>query len=219
MEGINSRDVNQETYHAPLVMSPSNTENQVARGQGQGVGKNMDPKKLKRVAASREYSQRYRLKQLQYIAELETGVRALQAQVAISFPRIKYADTQNSLLREENGSMKQKLSVLSRELMLKEAEYHELKKERDALKQMSLLYQAPYIEIQTNNYQTNNYQTNNSYQTNYQTNNNYQQLNIALDQPGFNQFMEAAGEPNMSNQNLGNRFGSDVNNGDNSNPM
>ncbi|XVF05777.1 hypothetical protein REPUB_Repub05bG0201600 [Reevesia pubescens] len=217
MEEINNGDVNQETLNASLSMPSSNesgngeralviqsnqsiteNQNQVPHGQPHRVGSNMDPKKLKRVAASREYSQRYRLKQLQYIAQLEAGVRALQTEVAITYPRIKYADTQNSLLRVENGSMKQKLYALSRELMLKQAEYQELKKEKDTLKQISLLCQAPFPEIS----QTKHY--------------SYQLVNIAMDQPGFNQVMDATGVSKMPNQNLGNQFGS---NRDNRNPM
>ncbi|MBA0611735.1 hypothetical protein Godav_012397, partial [Gossypium davidsonii] len=94
MAGINNRDVNEETLNAPLPELPSNgtgnannervpqstNGNQVPHGEGQRLDSNMvmDPKKLKRVAASREYSQRYRLKQLQYIAQLEAGVKALE---------------------------------------------------------------------------------------------------------------------------------------------
>ncbi|KAK8697975.1 hypothetical protein V6N13_114107 [Hibiscus sabdariffa] len=78
MAGIKIRDVIEETPNTPLPKLPSNG-NQVPHGEGKGVGNNiaMDPKKLKRVAANREYSQRYRLKQMQYIAQLETGIRAL----------------------------------------------------------------------------------------------------------------------------------------------
>lgn len=43
-----------------------------------------------------------------------------QAEVANAFPKIRYVDAQNSMLRAENGSMKEKLSTLSGELMLKE---------------------------------------------------------------------------------------------------
>ncbi|XP_040992018.1 basic leucine zipper 61-like [Juglans microcarpa x Juglans regia] len=100
-----------------------------------------DPKKLKRVLASRQYSQKYRLKQLQYMMELETEVKALQAEVAINGPRIRYADRQNTLLRVENNSMKQKLSNFSTELMFKEAEFEELANERDMLKQLFESYQ------------------------------------------------------------------------------
>lgn len=49
-----------------------------------------------------------------------------QAEVAITSPRIKYADCQNSLLRAENGSMKQKLSAFSGELTFKEGLFSSL---------------------------------------------------------------------------------------------
>ncbi|KAG2673052.1 hypothetical protein I3760_13G071100 [Carya illinoinensis] len=81
------------------------------------------------------------MKQLQYIMELEMEVKALQAEVAINGPRIKYTDRQNTLLRVENNSMKQKLSNFSTELMFKEAEFEELTNERDMLKQLFESYQ------------------------------------------------------------------------------
>ncbi|KAG8486970.1 hypothetical protein CXB51_020421 [Gossypium anomalum] len=220
MAGTNNRDVNEETLNAPLPELPShgsgnaNNErvpqstngNQVPHGEGQRLDSNMvmDPKKLKRVAASREYSQRYRLKQLQYIAQLEAGVKALEEEVANAFPKIRYVDAQNSLLRAENGSMKEKLSTLSGELMLKEAEYHELKNEKEVLKQMSLMYRAPAFAESS---QTNHY--------------GYQPVNnIAMDQPGFNQFVEpTAPQAMMQNQNPENQFGFDVNIRDNHNLM
>ncbi|TYI16183.1 hypothetical protein ES332_A08G237200v1 [Gossypium tomentosum] len=157
-----------------------------------------------RIAASREYSQRYRLKQLQYIAQLEAGVKALEEELANAFPKIRYVDAQNTLLRADNGSMKEKLSTLSGELMLKEAEYHELKNEKEVLKQMSLMYRAPAF---AESYQTNHY--------------GYQHVNnIAMDQPGFNQFVEpTAPQAMMQNQNPENQFGFDVNIRDNHNLM
>ncbi|GMI88898.1 hypothetical protein HRI_002559100 [Hibiscus trionum] len=174
-----------KTSDAPLPNLQSNG-NQVPHG---GSNTAMDPKRLKRVAASREYSQRYRLKQMQYIAQLETGVKALEAQLAITYPRVQYVDTQNSLLRAENCSLKEKLYSLSTKIMMKEAEYNELRKKKDELKQLSLLYQSPIAE------------TSRAKQHSFS-----QLLNIARDQAGFNQDLE-------------NRFGTDVNNGENRNPI
>ncbi|KAF3454885.1 hypothetical protein FNV43_RR05333 [Rhamnella rubrinervis] len=128
----------------------SNTETQVP--QERDSDPNVDPKKHKRVVASRQYSQKYRFKQLQYIGQLETEVKALQAQVAIASPRIKYGDRQNSLLRAENSSMKQKLSAFSGELLFKQAQYEELKKERDALKLFSEAYQKQVADMIRNPY-------------------------------------------------------------------
>ncbi|GLU02566.1 hypothetical protein SLE2022_198120 [Rubroshorea leprosula] len=107
----------------------------------------MEAKKLKRVMASRQYSQRYRLKQLHYIIQLETEVKALQAEVMICFPRINYVDRQNLLLRTENGMMRQKLSAYTGELLFKEAQYEGLKKERDFWKQFFAVQQLQYEEI------------------------------------------------------------------------
>ncbi|MBA0611733.1 hypothetical protein Godav_012395, partial [Gossypium davidsonii] len=89
MAGINNRDVNEETLNiAPFPNLPSNGSGnannervpQVPHAEGQGVDTNMamDPKTLKRAAASRLYSQRYRLKQINYIAQLEAKARALE---------------------------------------------------------------------------------------------------------------------------------------------
>ncbi|KAK8547482.1 hypothetical protein V6N13_024556 [Hibiscus sabdariffa] len=204
MAGIKIRDGNNETTpKAPLPKLPSNG-NQPPHGAGQGVGNNatMDPKKLKRVVANREYSQRYRMKQMQYIAQLEAGVKALEAQVAMTYPKIKQVDTQNALLRAENSSMKEKLHALSTECMRKQAEYHELKKQKDELKQLSLLQQSPIAE------------TSQAKQHSFT-----QLLNVARDQPGFNQLAGEAPAPMMQDQDLENQFGSAVNNGENRMPM
>ncbi|XP_044482091.1 basic leucine zipper 19-like [Mangifera indica] len=93
-------------------------------------------KKQKRVLASRQYSQKYRLKQLHYILQLETEVKALQAEVAITSPRIRYVHQQNSLLRAENSSMTKKLSAIASEFTFKEAQYEELKRENEILKKL-----------------------------------------------------------------------------------
>ncbi|KAK6271741.1 PREDICTED: basic leucine zipper 2 [Theobroma cacao] len=100
MEGIKIENVEQ-TPDAPLPMLPSSgsgkadhemapadqidqsktgkhVPDQVRQGEGRGLGNNVDPKKLKRITAGREYSLRYRLKQQQHTAQLETDVRSLQ---------------------------------------------------------------------------------------------------------------------------------------------
>ncbi|KAL4302310.1 hypothetical protein GQ457_10G012050 [Hibiscus cannabinus] len=203
MAGTKIRDVIKETPNTPLPKLPSNG-NQVPHGERQGVGNNiaMDPKMLKRVAANREYSQRYRLKQMQYIAQLETGIRALQAQLEVTYPKIHHVDTHNSMLRAENWSMKEKLSSLSTELMMKEVEYHELKKKKEALKQLSFLYQSPILEISQANHH-----------------NFSQPVNMTRDQPKFNPFAGEAPTPMMQDQNLENQSRSNVNNGENHNAM
>ncbi|OMO82821.1 hypothetical protein CCACVL1_11745 [Corchorus capsularis] len=113
------------------------------QGQAQGMHP-MDPKRLKRVNASREYSQRLKWQS--------------------PFP----------------GS----------------TEYHELKKERDMLKQISLQRHAPVAAAAEMAVQPNHYSMVN---------------NLPMDQSGFNQFTGGAGPSNMAaapNQNMGNvQFG------------
>ncbi|KAG7035354.1 Basic leucine zipper 34, partial [Cucurbita argyrosperma subsp. argyrosperma] len=82
---------------------------------------NVEARRLRRVMQSRQYSQKYRLKQLHYITQLESELKALQAEVTITSPRIKFMDRQNSLLRAENYSIKEKLSSYAGELLFKEA--------------------------------------------------------------------------------------------------
>uniref|UniRef100_A0A9I9E1A9 Ubiquitin-like domain-containing protein n=1 Tax=Cucumis melo TaxID=3656 RepID=A0A9I9E1A9_CUCME len=99
-----------------------------------------------RVMQSRQYSQKYRLKQLHYITQLESELKALQAEVTITSPRIKFMDRQNSLLRAENYSIKEKLSAYTGELLFKEAQYEELKRERNMLKEIYEAYQVKLME-------------------------------------------------------------------------
>ncbi|KAJ6409341.1 hypothetical protein OIU84_008935 [Salix udensis] len=134
-----------------------------------------DPKRLRRIMVSRQYSQKYRQKQMQYIMQLETEVKSLQAEVVITGPRIKYSNLQNSLLRMENSSLKHKLSSCSGELMLKEAQYEELKKERDRMKQTYTVnkYQYPYF-------------------FNTMPPASYPFMNVNLNQPRYDLYMESA---------------------------
>ncbi|KAB5541142.1 hypothetical protein DKX38_014116 [Salix brachista] len=143
--------------------------------QGRPVEPSQDPKRLRRIMVSRQYSQKYRQKQMQYIMQLETDVKSLQAEVVITGPRIKYSNLQNSLLRMENSSIKHKLSSCSGELMLKEAQYEELKKERDRMKQTYIVnkYQYPYF-------------------FNTMPPASYPFMNVNLNQPRYDLYMESA---------------------------
>ncbi|KAG6605403.1 Basic leucine zipper 61, partial [Cucurbita argyrosperma subsp. sororia] len=111
---------------------------------------NVEARRLRRVMQSRQYSQKYRLKQLHYITQLESELKALQAEVTITSPRIKFMDRQNSLLRAENYSIKEKLSSYAGELLFKEAQYEELKRERNMLKEMYEAYQLKRLETLKN---------------------------------------------------------------------
>nr|XP_011460969.1 PREDICTED: uncharacterized protein LOC105350507 [Fragaria vesca subsp. vesca]XP_011460970.1 PREDICTED: uncharacterized protein LOC105350507 [Fragaria vesca subsp. vesca] len=99
-------------------------------------------KKLKRILATREYSKRYHNKQLQRIDNLETAVKVRQTEIAVTSPRVRYTRRTNMLLRAENDQIQQKIATVTGKLMVKEAEYKELRKERDLLKQRFQMQQA-----------------------------------------------------------------------------
>ncbi|KAK9940837.1 hypothetical protein M0R45_017478 [Rubus argutus] len=93
-------------------------------------------KKFKRVLATREYSKRYHLKQLQHIGKLETEAKVLEAEIAVASPRIRFTQRKNMLLRAENDSIRQKIATVSGKLMLKEAEHEDLQSQVDSIKQL-----------------------------------------------------------------------------------
>ncbi|KAM1039872.1 hypothetical protein ACFX2I_029120 [Malus domestica] len=128
---------------------------------------NMDQKKLKRLLASRQYSQRYRQKQASYVEQLENELKALQTEVAIKAPRVKFADQRNMLLRAENNTMRQMVDAKSGEYMYKRAEHDLLKGEKDSLLQ---LYEATRQQRAAEAFRPPNY---------------HQMTNLSLNQPGL----------------------------------
>ncbi|XP_040361918.1 basic leucine zipper 2-like [Rosa chinensis] len=93
-------------------------------------------KKLKRILATREYSRRYHMKQFQHIGKLETESKVLEAEIALTSPRIRFTQRKNMLLQAENDSIKQKIATCSGKLMVQQAEHEKLQKEADSLKQL-----------------------------------------------------------------------------------
>ncbi|KAK2644830.1 hypothetical protein Ddye_020025 [Dipteronia dyeriana] len=82
------------------VCPATDIERAVAHG-GQDP-ENANDKKLKRALASKKYSHKYKLQQHKYVEQLETKAKALQTEIAIKVPRIKYVECHRSLLRVEN---------------------------------------------------------------------------------------------------------------------
>ncbi|EXB37961.1 hypothetical protein L484_011684 [Morus notabilis] len=138
-----------------VQINPNNHSIPVPRPQeSDDSGQNkpvLDPKaeakRLRRNQASREYSQRHRLKQLQYINDLEAEAESLRAELEITPSRIEYTLSKNNMLRSENIAMKQKLSVVSGELLFKDAQAEELMNERDRL---ALLFENNCLSFSEN---------------------------------------------------------------------
>ncbi|XP_024530486.1 basic leucine zipper 34 isoform X1 [Selaginella moellendorffii] len=105
------------------------------------IDPNMDPKRAKRILANRQSAQRSRVRKLQYIAELERSVTALQAEVSALTPQVAFLDHQRILLNVDNNSIKQRITSLIQDKCFKDAQNEALTRELQRLRQMVLQQQ------------------------------------------------------------------------------
>ncbi|ONK56504.1 uncharacterized protein A4U43_C10F9490 [Asparagus officinalis] len=82
----------------------------------------------------RQFAQRSRVRKLQYIAELERNVHALQAEGFEIPAEIEFLSQQNHLLSLENTALKQRLDSLSQEHIIKCFEQEMLEREISRLR-------------------------------------------------------------------------------------
>ncbi|XP_042482593.1 uncharacterized protein At4g06598-like isoform X2 [Macadamia integrifolia] len=73
-----------------------------------------DPKRAKQ-----QFAQRSRVRKLQYIAELERNVQALQVEGSEVSAELGFLDQQNLILSMENKALKQRLETLAQEQLIK----------------------------------------------------------------------------------------------------
>lgn len=93
----------------------------------------MDSKRVKQ-----QYAQRSRVRKLQYIAELEKHVQALQAEGLEVFAELEFLDQQNLILNLENKALKQRLDSLAQEKLIKRLQQETLERE---IARLRTLYQ------------------------------------------------------------------------------
>ncbi|XP_031484994.1 basic leucine zipper 34-like [Nymphaea colorata] len=116
----------------PLQPAVPNTTN----GSSSTADPNSDPKRVKRILANRLSAQRSRVRKLQYIADLEKSVNALQAEVSTLSPQVAYLDHQRLVLNVDNSALKQRMAALAQDKLFKDAHYEALKKEVQRLRQL-----------------------------------------------------------------------------------
>ncbi|CAL9149773.1 unnamed protein product [Musa hybrid cultivar] len=93
----------------------------------------VDSKRVKQ-----QYAQRSRVRKLQYIAELEKHVQALQAKGLEVFAELEFLDQQNLILNLENKALKQRLDSLAQEKLIKRLQQETLERE---IARLRTLYQ------------------------------------------------------------------------------
>ncbi|KAK7247297.1 hypothetical protein RIF29_42178 [Crotalaria pallida] len=79
--------------------------------------------------AKQQFAQRSRVRKLQYIAELERNVQALQAEGSEVSAELEFLNQQNLILSMENKALKQRLESLAQEQLIKYLEQEVLERE------------------------------------------------------------------------------------------
>nr|TKS01774.1 hypothetical protein D5086_0000168810 [Populus alba] len=105
------------------------------------IDPNMDPKKLKRVLSNRVSAQKSRLKRLQYLADIERKVKALEEEIADLSPRVALYRSHHQALKMEQKMLNMEISAQTSNKMLKDAEIEENKAEVSRLRQLHLTQQ------------------------------------------------------------------------------
>ncbi|KAI3448336.1 hypothetical protein Pfo_005001 [Paulownia fortunei] len=102
-----------------------------------------DPSHVKSLAsetdtkrAKQQFAQRSRVRKLQYIAELESNVQALQAEGSEVSAELEFLNQQNLILSMENKALKQRLESLTQEQLIKYLEHEVLEREAGRLRSL-----------------------------------------------------------------------------------
>lgn len=93
--------------------------------------------------AKQQFAQRSRVRKLQYIAELERNVQALQAEGSEVSAELEFLSQQNLILGMENKALKQRLENLSQEQLIKYLEHEVLEREIGRLRMLYQQQQQP----------------------------------------------------------------------------
>eukprot|EP00250_Pteridium_aquilinum_P005917 c15933_g2_i1 orf=893-2080(+) len=104
----------------------------------------LDPKKAKSVLANRQSAQRSRVRKLQYIAELERIVNALETQVSALSPQLLLFQHQWALVNRDNSALKQKIAVCVGEKSIKDSQNETLSSEvqrLQTLRELQMLHE------------------------------------------------------------------------------
>ncbi|XP_073041558.1 uncharacterized protein At4g06598-like isoform X1 [Primulina eburnea] len=93
--------------------------------------------------AKQQFAQRSRVRKLQYIAELERNVQALQAEGSGVSAELEFLNQQNLILSLENKALKQRLDSLAQEQLIKYMEHEVLEREVGRLRSLYQQQQQP----------------------------------------------------------------------------
>ncbi|XP_022725998.1 uncharacterized protein At4g06598-like [Durio zibethinus] len=145
VQGLGSSCAPQEVEGAPSTASEKQDSAESAPLDAKASSEKKDNSHTKSSAfdsdtkrAKQQFAQRSRVRKLQYIAELERNVQALQAEGSEVSAELEFLNQQNLILSMENKALKQRLESLSQEQVIKYFEQEVLEREIGRLR---LLYQ------------------------------------------------------------------------------
>ncbi|CAN6458469.1 unnamed protein product [Victoria cruziana] len=95
-----------------------------------------------------QFAQRSRVRKLQYIAELERNIQALQAEESEVSAEMEFLDRQHLILSLENKALRQRLESISQEQLVKYLEQEMLEREVQRLKMLLCQQQHCYDQQQ-----------------------------------------------------------------------
>ncbi|BAT73516.1 hypothetical protein LR48_Vigan1300s000700 [Vigna angularis] len=98
--------------------------------------------------AKQQFAQRSRVRKLQYIAELERNVQALQAEGSEVSAELEFLNQQNLILSMENKALKQRLENIAQEQLIKYLEQEVLEREIGRLRALYQQQQQPQTQQQ-----------------------------------------------------------------------
>ncbi|XP_071716211.1 uncharacterized protein At4g06598-like [Rutidosis leptorrhynchoides] len=106
--------------------------------------------------SKQQFAQRSRVRKLQYIAELERNVQALQTEGSEVSGELKFLNQRSLILTMENKALKQRLENLAQEQLIKYLEHEVLEREISRLralykKQLQPPTEKPLVGLRRNN--------------------------------------------------------------------
>ncbi|XP_044489354.1 uncharacterized protein At4g06598-like [Mangifera indica] len=125
-----------ETHEADGVTSTANEKLEAAevgphdpKSSEKKDNSHTKPSESDMKRAKQQFAQRSRVRKLQYIAELERNVQALQAEGTEFSAELEFRNQQNLILSMENKALKQRLDNLAQEQLIKCLEQEVLERE------------------------------------------------------------------------------------------
>ncbi|KAM5574413.1 uncharacterized protein ABKV19_013730 [Rosa sericea] len=112
--------------------------------------------------AKQQFAQRSRVRKLQYIAELERNVQALQAKGTEVSAELEFLNQQNLILSMENKALKQRLENISQEQLIKYLEQELLEREIGRLRTLYQQQQQQHQQQQQQQRPSSSHRRNNS---------------------------------------------------------